>query len=360
MISSTKASWNPRFGLLDNARGIAILGVMLFHGFATSYGHSVHPWVVPLQWLARQGWLGIDIFFVISGYSIASNIYSSVPKGAGPSDFIKGRIWRIVPAYWAAFLGAIGVAILAIPFNGTSLEANVPHSFLEWFGNLFFLQTLLHRPFYVVSCWFIADLVGFYLLTTFFFWVGRVVSFRLGLALVLISAFLAVPFCFRWPILSLWIEYVSGVLVFYALWQFREKCSSLAAFMVLLLLACVPLGYREFVVLRNPGPLTASLFSLALLMLYRWDTYLSAWAPLSWLKWFGTISYSLYLCHIPIQGRVVNLGMRFAPFVSLKFFGVQVLGWAAAIVVSYAFYRYVEKPIQEFRRQQEGSYRASK
>lgn len=66
----------------------------------------------------------------------------------------------------------------------------------------------------------------------------------------------------------------------------------------------------------------------------------------------GLISYSLYLLHVPFQGRVINLGSRFIPVDSLMMLLLQVVGWTVAISVSIIFYKLVEKPLNNWRYQQ--------
>jgi peptidoglycan/LPS O-acetylase OafA/YrhL len=67
--------------------------------------------------------------------------------------------------------------------------------------------------------------------------------------------------------------------------------------------------------------------------------------PTSRLTNLGLISYSLYLLHVPIGGKIVNLGMRFAHTLP-----AQVLVLAAAVVgsitASALLYRFVELPSQ--------------
>jgi peptidoglycan/LPS O-acetylase OafA/YrhL len=64
------------------------------------------------------------------------------------------------------------------------------------------------------------------------------------------------------------------------------------------------------------------------------------------------MSYSLYLLHVPIQGRIINLGSRFIHPESLGFLLLQILGWGGAILVSYWFYRTIEKPVNDWRYRQ--------
>ena len=75
-------------------RGIAILWVMLFH-----FRFSCAP--PALHGLARTGWMGVDLFFVLSGYLIGSQLLRPYPAGKAPSlpDFYLRRAFRILPAY---------------------------------------------------------------------------------------------------------------------------------------------------------------------------------------------------------------------------------------------------------------------
>lgn len=76
-------------------RGIAIVWVMLFHfRFMITLPHL-------LYWPARYGWMGVDLFFVLSGYLIGSQLLRPYLKGSIPSlaGFYFRRAFRILPAY---------------------------------------------------------------------------------------------------------------------------------------------------------------------------------------------------------------------------------------------------------------------
>ena len=76
-------------------RGLAILWVMLFHfHFMMTLPHV-------LYWPARYGWMGVDLFFLLSGYLIGSQLLRPYLRGGAPSlgGFYFRRAFRILPAY---------------------------------------------------------------------------------------------------------------------------------------------------------------------------------------------------------------------------------------------------------------------
>ncbi len=81
---------------LDHLRALAIILVFLFHYFILSGGKP--------GWLpdtAQFGWTGVDLFFVLSGFLISSQLFAQIKKGQPISfkDFFTRRFFRIVPAY---------------------------------------------------------------------------------------------------------------------------------------------------------------------------------------------------------------------------------------------------------------------
>ena len=82
-------SWNPQYKTLDHWRGVAALWVMIFHGFGTVYNKPLHPLVELVKSVAAPGWLGVHLFFVISGYCIAANVYKLILKQGSSWDFLK-------------------------------------------------------------------------------------------------------------------------------------------------------------------------------------------------------------------------------------------------------------------------------
>lgn len=81
---------------LDHLRAFAISYVFLFHYFILSKGEP--PW---LPDFARFGWTGVDLFFVLSGFLISSQLFLQIKKGELISFklFFLKRFFRIVPAF---------------------------------------------------------------------------------------------------------------------------------------------------------------------------------------------------------------------------------------------------------------------
>ncbi len=82
---------------LDNLRALAISIVFLFHYFILSSGQP--------NWLpsfAKFGWTGVDLFFVLSGFLISSQLFAQIKQGENISfsQFFLKRFFRIVPVFW--------------------------------------------------------------------------------------------------------------------------------------------------------------------------------------------------------------------------------------------------------------------
>lgn len=82
------------FGL-DHLRTLAIVLVFLFH-FGRIFPHP--EWT---NTISKFGWTGVDLFFVLSGYLIASQLFLRIAQGKGISikSFFLKRFFRIIPAY---------------------------------------------------------------------------------------------------------------------------------------------------------------------------------------------------------------------------------------------------------------------
>ncbi len=85
---------------LDLLRALAVIWVMLFHSFLVG---GLGP---DFEWLQRFGWAGVDMFFVLSGFLIGSQVLQPLRQGQGLSirAFYARRAWRILPSFAAVLL----------------------------------------------------------------------------------------------------------------------------------------------------------------------------------------------------------------------------------------------------------------
>lgn len=104
---------------LDMLRGIAIMLVLFHHVFAAP---TYYPgWAIAtIAFVRSVGWMGVDLFFVLSGFLVSGLIFSEVQKSNGfkPARFLIRRGFKIYPSYYLM----LSVTVLAIP--GFFLEAN--------------------------------------------------------------------------------------------------------------------------------------------------------------------------------------------------------------------------------------------
>lgn len=99
--TASYGSDRPRIPSLDGVRGIAILLVLVFHSLLVN--EDAMP-IGPVYAVAASGWVGVDLFFVLSGFLI-TGILLDAPRGRrGLLNFYARRALRILPLYYAALL----------------------------------------------------------------------------------------------------------------------------------------------------------------------------------------------------------------------------------------------------------------
>jgi peptidoglycan/LPS O-acetylase OafA/YrhL len=79
---------------LDGLRGIAVVCVFIFH--------SIGPLITPMGPIAYMGWLGVDLFFVLSGFLITSILLQARDAENYYKVFYARRALRILPLYYLA------------------------------------------------------------------------------------------------------------------------------------------------------------------------------------------------------------------------------------------------------------------
>jgi peptidoglycan/LPS O-acetylase OafA/YrhL len=149
---------------LDGVRGIAILLVLLFHSARN---------------LFRIGWIGVDLFFVLSGFLITTGLLGAAGKPHYFRDFFTKRALRIWPVYYL---------LLVYTFLFSPGSATHPVATSEWFVYGLFVQNFVH-PLVTRSelgnMWSLAIEEQFYLIWPFVVWlVPRRALARVCVALI--------------------------------------------------------------------------------------------------------------------------------------------------------------------------------
>lgn len=90
---------------LDTIRGIAVSGVVLLHAFYWQYsGLSFGPWATRFMAATQPGWMGVNLFFVLSGFLITGILLDSKSKPYFYRRFYTRRALRILPPYYALLI----------------------------------------------------------------------------------------------------------------------------------------------------------------------------------------------------------------------------------------------------------------
>lgn len=136
--SAAPAPARPRLALLDGLRLLAALAVVLFHWTAWHheywgrYGETAAeawPW---LSQFSSVGALGVQLFFIISGFVILLSSF-----GKSPARFIGSRVGRLYPAYWVAVLAAAALTFVIWPEMGTQRSpADIPANLTMFQGGM--------------------------------------------------------------------------------------------------------------------------------------------------------------------------------------------------------------------------------
>ncbi len=90
---------HARVSALDGVRGLATLTVLTGHFMFYDVYHQEWWWAI-----AHAGWLGVDLFFVLSGFLITGILLNKKGKPRYFRDFYRRRILRIFPLYYFALL----------------------------------------------------------------------------------------------------------------------------------------------------------------------------------------------------------------------------------------------------------------
>jgi peptidoglycan/LPS O-acetylase OafA/YrhL len=312
-----------RIDCIDILRGLAALAVALFH-----FNEPFPPLADAYHRALR--WLGVPVFFVVSGYCVASARSKSAFL-----VFIQRRLVRIFPPYWASLGFVAAVIALRLATHGVNDITPLPKDF----------SSVVHTAFALVSpvtatpgmnwvYWSLTYELAFYLGLGALG--GR--AARLGLPLFSAAAAFIPGFpCSHWGLFGL------GVAMFQAAHGARSRAALLAAL-------CTAGNFLQL------GPIQASIGLLTAFLIGFPPAFLSHRA-LRPLRASGIFSYSLYLVHVPVGCYLVPYYLTGSLSREL---GPSLLQDAVALVcslgVALGFYWLFERPSHAWARKIGSAY----
>lgn len=328
---------------IDGLRGFAVLAVVAYHAFP--------------QWV-WGGFIGVDIFFVISGYLITGLILDGLAAGHFRfSEFFARRIRRLFPAFILTLTASLVAGwFILLPDEYEQLSWHVVagagffSNFVFWSEVGYFDDAAETKP--LLHLWSLGIEEQFYLVWPILLWLAwrRRVDLRLIFGFLLAGSFLFAlhlsnvdqAAAFYSPLARIW-EFAGGGLLAWAQRQGFRVEGWRAQGISLLGLASLGLGLA---LIHNDSTFPAPWAILPV----AGATLLIAAGPAAWFNqtvlanrafvWIGLISYPLYLWHWPLlsflyiwEGGDASVWFRLYAI-------------AAAVLLAQMTYQYVENPIR--------------
>lgn len=275
--------------------------------------------------------MGVEVFFVISGFVIPFSLLGSSFRINKYWKFLKKRFLRIEPAYIVSILLVLALNYLATKTPGFAGEPfNVSIALIaQHLGYLvnFFDNTWLSPVYWTLEIEF-----HYYLIIGVLISVWNL-NIKWLIALTLVGL-LALSF---WnqdtiPFFKYTDIFVLGIVTaFYK----KEQLHNLLYILLILVV-----GY---VISENHGLIIGVLTLVTAVLIAFFGRYGNS----KILLFLGNISYSLYLIHVPIGGKVINLSKRLELNDPAKF-GVILIALLVSIVVAWLFYKFIEKPSHQW------------
>ena len=146
---------------IDLLRITAALAVVLYHYTFSGYaGHLTSVGYPAVSIVTRYGYLGVDMFFVISGFVVLLSAW-----GRRPHEFVISRVVRLYPAYWVA---VTITAIVAITLSHGLFKVTP----VQYIANLTMFNSLPNIANVDVVYWTLWAEIRFYLLVFVLAWIG--------------------------------------------------------------------------------------------------------------------------------------------------------------------------------------------
>lgn len=325
--------------------------VVLYH-FREAIEETSSNWVTPwISNILEKGYLGVDIFFVISGFVISYSVRNGVHTPGFLFRFSVRRSIRLDPSYWLTIileLLLIKIGLLLFPALGTdfpSIDSILAH--------FVYLQGLLGYSNIVAIFWTLCYEVQFYLVFVTGLVAIQAVRQTIDEKSAKVIALIVSAISFIWsvavffgpvepPISGLfidrWFQFFIG---FLAMRCVLQQKLTIEFFLGSFLIVVGILAYPE---VGFDNGTTALVISWSLVVAAVYTNYMSIWLSGNVSQFLGRISYSLYLIHPVIGWRFIKLlhkfnGEDFSPFQAWL---ALAAGVGVSILSAWLMYKLVE------------------
>jgi peptidoglycan/LPS O-acetylase OafA/YrhL len=359
-----------RIAEIEVLRAIAVLLVAVHH-----FQGGLFAWSSPA--LDRfhayfNGGHGVDLFFAVSGFVIARDLFPRIDAAAGNRAvfmevavrFWIRRAWRLLPAAW---LCLAVVLACSVAFNTSGAFGSFRANFAGALASVLQVQNLhfalnfgselgLGRTYHF---WSLSLEEQFYLALPFLIFFGRRWLPWIAAALVVLQLLSVRPTLYHWVLRT--DALMLGVLI--AWWsrdpswrafapEFLARRAVRIPVIALLVGALATVGADGLRIIEHKLSLIALLSALLVLAAsYDCGYLFSAGAARRVLEWVGRRSYGIYLWHVPVYAMVQELahrvgvarGAQFGPADTLAF---VLAATVAVIAVAEINYRLVEMPLR--------------
>lgn len=307
------ASGVSRLPTVDALRGVASLWVAVFH-LRAALGDEFQDWLPRwIDYVLSVGFVGVAIFFVISGFVIALTLAGRSVDCETVGRFALRRSIRLDPPYWVAIAAEIALIYLSLSFFPDDTRASIP-SGQAVVAHMFYLQDILGFGNIAAIFWTLCIELQFY----FFFAIslaivqrgGRLVvdgngdlSARALLWFVGAAVYCMMVMCelvqapWQGLFFGYWPYFFAGVL---AAWTYRLGLKRWYFYAYLAsMIGCGAVHLSAYLV--------AAICTAVLLFVVARLALFQRVLAFRWLVYLGTISYSLYLFHSIVGWRFVRL-----------------------------------------------------
>ena len=327
--------YSKQLVVLDYGRGFAALSVVFFHFF---YKGPTEGWLkaAPIEGvgsIAGYGYLGVNLFFMISGFVIA---LSAQNKSA--TSFTVSRIVRLLPA--SIICASITAAVLLI-FNAA------PANLLgNWLASLTLVPGWFGYPGVDAVYWSLRIEVHFYIAVAAVLLLRQTNRTPMLIAIWLGLSFLnaLIPIWRLDFLLCLsWAPYLAAGVLFYS-----SYTTGLSRINGIGLLCCLGLaqyyGYKSAVQDGYEIPMISCTIILLMFLFFTWVCQIRPNHKPNWVSnFFASITYPLYLFHQVVGYALFNAIHPLLPSVGSGLLSIALI--AFLLTSSYCIYRLFERPL---------------